>query len=191
MVAPLLLPRNCAEFVRQSGQGPRSPALQPHDRRMPRLATLALTLPLVAAAFTAALAGPPWHWPVDPPHAIVRPFVAPATPYSAGHRGVDLAAADGTVYAPADGVVRFVGVVVDRPVLSIEHPGGLVTSYEPVTSTLAAGQPVARGDVVGSVVGGHCASACLHFGVRLDGRYVSPLGYLGGLRPSVLLPTRW
>jgi murein DD-endopeptidase MepM/ murein hydrolase activator NlpD len=158
---------------------------------MPRLATLALALPPLFAIVTGSLFAPPWHWPVDAPHAIVRPFVAPATAYSAGHRGVDLAAGGGTVYAPADGVVRFVGVVVDRPVLSIEHPGGLVTSYEPVTSTLAAGQLVARGEVVGIVAGGHCASACLHFGVRLDGRYVSPLAYLGGLRPSVLLPTRW
>ena len=63
-----------------------------------------------------------WDWPVGPPHAIVRPYAAPATVYGPGHRGVDLAAGAGAVVgAPADGVVHFAGFVVDRPLLSIEH----------------------------------------------------------------------
>jgi murein DD-endopeptidase MepM/ murein hydrolase activator NlpD len=152
--------------------------------------------PAAGLASAAGPAGPraaaaaSWAWPVDAPHAISRPFIAPATPYSAGHRGIDIRAPIGVVYAPTAGVVSFVGVVVDRPVVSIRHPGGLVTSYEPVESALAAGEPVRRGDVIGFVVGGHCASPCLHFGVRLNGQYVSPLNYLGGLPHSVLLPTR-
>ena len=137
-----------------------------------------------------AVPGPSWAWPVAAPHAIVRPYLAPATPYAPGHRGIDVLAPDGIVTAPAAGVVHFAGVVVDRPVLSIRHPGGLISSYEPVTSTLTAGTPVRRGELIGSVVPGHCASDCLHFGVRLDGQYVSPLNYLGGLPYSVLLPTR-
>ena len=137
-----------------------------------------------------AVPGPSWAWPVAAPHEIVRPFVAPATPYAPGHRGIDVRAPGGTVFAPAAGVVHFVGVVVDRPVLSIRHPGGLISSYEPVESPLAAGATVRRGDVIGSVVPGHCASPCLHFGVRLDGEYVNPLLLLGGLPYSVLLPTR-
>jgi murein DD-endopeptidase MepM/ murein hydrolase activator NlpD len=137
-----------------------------------------------------AVPGPSWAWPVAQPHEIVRPFIAPATPYAAGHRGIDVLAPGGTVFAPAAGVVHFSGVVVDRPVLSIRHPGGLISSYEPVESPLAAGATVRRGEVVGSVAPGHCASPCLHFGVRRDGEYVNPLLLLGGLPYSVLLPTR-
>lgn len=153
--------------------------------------TLALTFALLLLG-----AGPPtsstprWDWPTAPPHVVIRPFIAPATPYSSGHRGIDIRAPEGVVLAPADGVVHFAGVVVDRPVLSIRHPGGLLSSYEPVESTLVAGDTVRRGDVIGTVLPGHCATTCLHFGVRLDGQYVSPLRYLGGIPASVLLPTR-
>lgn len=146
---------------------------------------------LLIALTSAARADPAWRWPVEGTHAIVRPFLAPATAYSAGHRGVDIAATDPAVRAPADGVVHFSGVVVDRPVLSIQHPGGLLSSYEPVESGLVKGQAVAAGDQIGLVLPGHCSTLCLHFGVRRDGEYISPLTLLGGIEPAVLLPTRW
>ena len=145
---------------------------------------------LVLATVASLALAPPWAWPVDPPHTVVRPYIAPESAYSAGHRGVDLAAPGATVYAPADGVVHFAGTVVDRPVLSIEHAGGVLTSYEPVVTELVKGQPVARGQPIGWVRPGHCAEACLHFGVRVDGEYASPLAWLGGIEPAVLLPTR-
>ena len=145
----------------------------------------------LALALIPLLAAPaPWNWPVDPPHTVVRPYVAPATPYSAGHRGVDLAAPGGTVYAPDDGIVHFAGTVVDRPVLSIRQDGGIITSFEPVVTTLVAGDRVERGQVIGTVLPGHCASVCLHFGVRVNGAYASPLAWLGGIERAVLLPTR-
>jgi murein DD-endopeptidase MepM/ murein hydrolase activator NlpD len=161
---------------------------------MPRAVAL-----LVLAVSVAAVSAPPypaaagaglWRWPVDAPHSIIRQYLAPATHYGAGHRGIDIRTPGGTVYAPASGIVHFSGVVVDRPVLSIEHPGGLITSYEPVTSSLGAGDSVSRGEVIGTVLAGHCSTRCLHFGVRLNGEYVSPLIYLGDLPHSVLLPTR-
>jgi murein DD-endopeptidase MepM/ murein hydrolase activator NlpD len=134
---------------------------------------------------------PRWGWPVAPSHVIVRPFIAPASAYAAGHRGIDIAAASGAaVYAPDSGVVFFAGVVVDRPVLSISYPGGIVSSFEPVTTTLTAGTAVHRGQQVGTLVAGHCDSPCLHFGVRLHGEYVSPLLSLDGIVHPVLLPTR-
>ncbi|WP_443208538.1 hypothetical protein [Salinibacterium sp. PAMC 21357] len=37
---------------------------------------------------------------------------------------------------------------------------------------------------------GHCTRPCLHFGVRVEGEYVSPLNYLSGIPRAVLLPTR-
>jgi murein DD-endopeptidase MepM/ murein hydrolase activator NlpD len=94
------------------------------------------------------------------------------------------------VFAPADGVVHFAGVIVDRPVVSIEHPGGLISSFEPVAPTVVVGESIRRGEVIGTLRVGHCARACLHFGVRLHGEYLSPLNYLGGIPRSVLLPTR-
>ncbi|MCU1425021.1 MAG: family metallopeptidase [Microbacteriaceae bacterium] len=147
--------------------------------------------PLAAvAAASVSAEDPQWSWPVAPPHAILRPFIAPATAYAAGHRGIDIAFTGTTVTAPADGVVHFSGVVVDRPVLSIEHADGVLSSFEPVTSTLGRGDPVRRGDVVGVLVAGHCSSPCLHLGARRHGEYISPLALLGGLERSVLLPTR-
>ncbi|GAB3141217.1 M23 family metallopeptidase [Marisediminicola antarctica] len=183
-----------------------------------RLSGFALVLALVALAVSpdgrpaagAAGAAPQWLWPVGPPYVVSRPFVAPATTYAAGHRGIDIrvdavtepgpgaelgARGSREVIAPADGVVHFVGTVVDRPVLSLRHPGGLVSSFEPVDSGLVEGQPVSAGDVVGTVrvdaaTPAHCPTPCLHFGVRLHGDYVSPLNFLGGIARSVLLPTR-
>lgn len=130
-----------------------------------------------------------WSWPVDGPRAIERAYVAPPTPYGRGHRGIDIRAGP-TVFAPADGVVRFAGIVVDRPVLTIDHGGGIVSSYEPVAATVAAGDRVARGEPVGGVLDGHCGTRCVHVGVRIDGQYVSPLRFLGGVPAAVLLPTR-
>lgn len=143
------------------------------------------------AGLPAAGAAPSWHWPIGPGHALTRPFIAPATAFGAGHRGIDLAAPPGTtVLAPADGVVHFAGTVVDRPVLSIRHADGLVSSFEPVATWLSQGAVVARGSAIGRTTTGHCRSPCLHFGVRRYGEYLSPLVFLGGIGPSVLLPTR-
>jgi murein DD-endopeptidase MepM/ murein hydrolase activator NlpD len=173
-----------------------SPSAAAWPTRLSRLVILSVLLsasvspaPAVEHAATGAAAA--WAWPVPLPHPITRPFIAPESAYGAGHRGVDISSTAGAVIsAPADGVVYFAGVVVDRPVLSIQHADGLVSSYEPVESDLPPGTPVRRGEAVGRLLPGHCASACLHFGVRLYGQYVSPLNYLGGIPHSVLLPTR-
>lgn len=147
------------------------------------------------AAGEAGAAGPPpelsrWGWPTGPPHQLLRPFEAPLTRYSAGHRGIDVAAVAGApVFAASDGVVSFSGTVVDRPVLSVKHDGGLVSSIEPVAATVAAGDVVRAGDIVGAVAsGGHCDGRCVHFGVRLHGEYVNPLALLAAVQRAVLLP---
>jgi len=146
------------------------------------------------AAATSAASAPavPWSWPVAPPHPVVEAFTAPEHPWSPGHRGIDVGTPVGSaVTAPDDGVVHFSGVVVDRPVLSLRHADGVLSSLEPVVSELAAGDPVVRGQVVGAAQAGHCPDVeCVHLGARIDGEYVSPLLMLGLGRPSVLLPTR-
>lgn len=143
------------------------------------------------------LAGPPevsprWVWPLTPRPQVVRPFDGPPQPWLAGHRGVDLLAAAGAqVRASADGVVTFRGLVAGRPVLSIGHAGGLRSTYEPVTSTLVAGDVVARGQIIGRLAAGHdCpAPACLHWGARRGETYLDP-ARLVRADPPVLLPLR-
>lgn len=117
-------------------------------------------------------------------------FDGPPVPWAPGHRGVDLAAGQGSqVLAPEQGVVVFVGVVVDREVLTLLHPNGLRSSFEPVSSTATVGQTVARGAVIGRVNGQtHCGTACLHWGVRDGAEYVDPLRFVVR-RYAVLLPS--
>ncbi|MFO7689663.1 MAG: M23 family metallopeptidase [Cryobacterium sp.] len=128
-----------------------------------------------------------WAWPVEPPHRVLAAYRGPQTPYSAGHRGIDLVAAAGDpVLAVHDGVVAFAGMVVDRPVLTLSHDDDLLSSVEPVLALVSPGDRVVTGQTIGIVfVGGHCAG-CLHLGVRSGGRYVSPLVFLGGAERAVL-----
>ncbi|MDR6557185.1 murein DD-endopeptidase MepM/ murein hydrolase activator NlpD [Arthrobacter pascens] len=142
----------------------------------------------------AAYAAPPapsWSWPLAPRPPVLRPFDPPDKPWLSGHRGVDLKAASdgGPVTSPESGTVSFVGVVVDRPVITVDHGNGLRSSFEPVRSSLAQGDAVAKGDVLGALVTGHCgATPCVHWGVRRGDEYLNPLEFVLDLRPSVLLP---
>ncbi len=131
-----------------------------------------------------------WEWPVDPPRHVLAGFVGPPKPWQPGHRGVDLAASSTALRAPADGVVHYTGWVVDRGVLSIDHGGGVLSSYEPVVATVAEGESVEAGEIIGTIEPGHCATLCVHVGVRVDGEYRNPLIWLGGAERPVLLPTR-
>lgn len=133
---------------------------------------------------------PLWQWPVAGARQVISPYRAPAHDYAAGHRGMDVTATVGAeVMAPADGVVAYRGTVVDRPLLTIEHDGGFVTTFEPLVSTLSPGDAVAEGDVIGTVAtGGHADAGTLHLGVRLEGEYMNPMLLFGGLPRAVLLP---
>lgn len=149
----------------------------------------ALSSALSSARWASESEGGAWEWPL-PDHTLTAPYAAPATRYAAGHRGVDFPAVLGTpVHAPDDAVVRFSGVVVDRPVLTLDHGGGVLSSFEPLVSELPVGSVVARGAVLGAVgTGGHCDAGCLHVGVRVAGEYVSPMLFFGRVPPAVLLP---
>jgi murein DD-endopeptidase MepM/ murein hydrolase activator NlpD len=129
-------------------------------------------------------------WPVDAPH-VVRSFDPPAQPWLAGHRGVDLSAPPSSaVHAAGAGTVVYAGRLAGRGVVSVAHPGGLRTTYEPVTSSLRVGDVVMVGQLIGTLEAGHpgCpASACLHWGLRSGKGYLNPLALLG-LGPVRLLP---
>lgn len=133
---------------------------------------------------------PSWQWPLVPRPEVLRAFDPPPRPWMSGHRGVDLAAVSegAPVLSPAAGTVSFVGVVVDRPVITIDHGSGLRSSFEPVESPLAAGSLVAAGQVIGTALPGHCRTPCIHWGVRHGEDYVNPLQFVVDLRPSILLP---
>jgi murein DD-endopeptidase MepM/ murein hydrolase activator NlpD len=85
------------------------------------------------------------QWPLRPAPAVVRSFNAPSPDWHPGHRGVDLAGEPGQpVYAAGKAMVVFAGLLAGRPVVSLAHPGGLHTSYEPVR---AVGWPAGDGSV--------------------------------------------
>ena len=141
---------------------------------------------------------PVFRWPLDGPPRPVRRFDPPPLPWLPGHRGVDLAAAPGaTVRAAGAGTVLFAGMVAGRPVVTVGHPGGLRTTYEPVHPEVHPGDVVALGAPLGVLLGGHpgCPTAgvstpiggCLHWGARRDREYLDPLALLG-LGPVRLLP---
>ena len=142
-------------------------------------ALVALGCAAPAAADAARL-----DWPLRPRPAVVRAFDAPSPDWQRGHRGVDLAATPGqTVFAARSGTVVFAGDLAGRPLVSVAHPGGLRTSYEPVTAAVRRGQSVAAGTPLGALTAGHqgCAApACLHWGAMwgpaAEADYVDPLG---------------
>ena len=141
-----------------------------HNRSMP---------PAPLSAITALLL-----WSAPLPGAIVRSFDAPSSAYSAGHRGVDLAArADEWVLAPVAGAVAFNGQVAGIPTVTIQiqpspvYPSGGVMTFAPVASTLSVGSNVSAGAHLGQVrllPGQPHYSHSLHWGLIIHQRYYNP-----------------
>jgi len=161
--------------------------------RAPLLVAVVL-LAAVLSSVPVAAAAPPvvalWTWPLAEVPAVTRPFQPPPTPYAAGHRGADLAGAAGQpVLAAGAGVVAFAGMVAGRPLVSVQHPDGLRTTYEPVQPGVAAGQVVTRGSPLGTLAAGHAGcpvEACLHWGLRRGEVYLDPLSLLRPPRVRLL-----
>ncbi|MCM6773902.1 M23 family metallopeptidase [Nocardia sp. CDC159] len=134
-----------------------------------------------------------FDWPLRPRPPVVRAFDKPARDWLPGHRGIDLGGVTGQpVLAAGEGVTAFADEVGGKPVVSIDHPGGLRTTYEPVRATVPSGRRVLRGEIVGTLEPGHtgCPTACLHWGVRRGHDYLDPLGLVRttGLRLKPLKP---
>jgi murein DD-endopeptidase MepM/ murein hydrolase activator NlpD len=129
---------------------------------------------------SAASAAGTWSWPVD--GAVIRPFDAPDSPYGSGHRGIDIAAPVGSpARAPAPGVVAFAGTVGGELFVTLDHGGGLESTYSWLSSlSVRSGDAVGVGTTLALTGEGHegVTPPHLHFGVRLDDAYVDPLDYL-------------
>jgi murein DD-endopeptidase MepM/ murein hydrolase activator NlpD len=160
-------------------------------RRTALLLVVSLLLATPARSDTIRL-----DWPLRPRPVVVRAFDAPRPDWQRGHRGVDLAGAAGQpVYAAGSATVVFAGLSGGVPVVSLAHPGGLRTSYQPVSSSVRPGRPVTATTVIGVLNPGHpgCGgTACLHWGAMWGpashADYVDPLGLLAStpirLKPS-------
>ncbi|MFF0530110.1 M23 family metallopeptidase [Nocardia amikacinitolerans] len=169
----------------RAGHGDARPRSAP---RLSPLVALAAVLAACEGATAAAAPGGEFGWPLRPRPTVERRFDRPAQDWLPGHRGVDLAGTPGqTVVAAGAGIVVFAGEVAGKPVVSIDHPGGLRTTYEPVRARVSVGARVPRGTPIGTLEEGHadCAApACLHWGLRREagrrGRpeYLDPLGLL-------------
>lgn len=121
--------------------------------------------------------------------AVVREFTPPASRYGTGHRGVDLAAAPGEpVRAALAGTVAFAGQVAGQHWVSLDHGGGLRSTYGVLEApAVAQGERVAAGDRLGVLAGG---ADHLDWGATRDGTYVDPLTLLGGRRAHLVDPER-
>ena len=158
---------------------------------LPVLAALGVASPLPARASPVPPApAPAWVAPLAGVLDVTRTFERPPGPYAAGHRGVDLGGLAGSAaLAAGDGLVVFAGMVAGRPVVSIDHADGLRTTYEPVNPSVAAGQQVARGSPIGTLVPGHAGcprEACLHWGLRRGETYLDPMRLLHPVQVRLL-----
>lgn len=124
-----------------------------------------------------------WEWPIAGSHEVGRPFDAPETEYSAGHRGIDLPGETGdAITAVAAGKVVFAGSVAGVGVVVIDH-GSMQSTYQPVAAAVRRGQSVRAGTAIGTLVqrGSHCLSRpCLHLGRKVDDLYIDPLELMRG-----------
>lgn len=153
----------------------------------------------IIAAFVGALliiATPPgvatphrerWQWPTGEPVPVVEGFAPPAHDWLPGHRGVTLQyPAPSPVYACASGTVTVASSIAGRGVISIRHDidGRVIWStYLPVTPSVAVGDRVEKGDLIGIVEGD---SPTLHWGAKTGRReYIDPIRLTLG-RPRLL-----
>lgn len=133
-----------------------------------------------------------WQWPLPGQPEVVKAFDPPDRPWLPGHRGIDLA---GTQAAPVlavdDGTVSYSGRIAGIGIVSVTHPNGIRSTYQPVTDRIAEGRDVRAGDQIGHLgdIGSHClVRLCLHLGaVRGERTYLDPLQFLQP-RELTLLP---
>ena len=131
--------------------------------------------------------GGAFRWPCPSSTRVTSDYgtrVSPMSGASSNHKGIDIGASAGAdIIAAADGTVTAASYssAAGNYVMS-DHGGGLYTVYMHASSLLVSpGQTVSAGDVIAKVGStGISTGSHLHFGVSLNGSYVSPWSYLGG-----------
>lgn len=126
-----------------------------------------------------------FKWPVPSSSRVTSDFglrESPTAGASSNHKGIDIGAPTGSdIIAAAPGKV-----IISRysssagNYISLDHGGGLVTVYMHCSQLLVSvGDTVEAGDVIAKVGStGVSTGPHLHFGVSLNGTYVSPWGYV-------------
>jgi len=123
---------------------------------------------------------------------IQEQYLAPASKFGTGHRGVDFKLAPfGEISAPATGTLAFAGKVVDRNVVTLKTEVGLA-SFEPACTQFEVGEQIERGEPFAihcpadAEYEYHCEN-CVHFSVRDSFGYLSPMQLIEPQLPSVLV----
>ena len=127
--------------------------------------------------------------PITGPLEVTSPFgyrVHPVTGTGTGHQGVDFAASEGTPqYAAVSGVATYwnsesCGIGIDINGGIIEGHSYVITLCHLSSRSIADGQQVNRGDVVGATGStGYATGAHVHFQVAQDGVYIDPMSLPG------------
>lgn len=129
--------------------------------------------------------GGAFRWPCPSSTRVTSDYgtrVSPTAGASSNHKGIDIGASYGAdIVAAADGkVVTAAYSSSGGNYVMIDHGNGLYTVYMHASSLcVSAGQNVTAGQVVAKVGStGISTGNHLHFGVSLNGSYVSPWNYL-------------
>ena len=108
--------------------------------------------------------------------------IDPFTGRTEYHSGIDIAATPGTpVYAPADGVISYIGYEPGYGrIVSIDHGYGVLIRYGHNSRVyVEMGQRISRGDVIAAVGStGRSSGPHLHYEVRVEGVPVNPQNYI-------------
>lgn len=135
----------------------------------------------------ASVSAAPGTWTAPASGPITSPFgyrTHPILGQRKLHEGTDLAGGGcwGPIYAASSGTVTFAGMDEETGTVTIDHGGGLTTSYLHVPQNgilVHAGDNVTAGQQIAQVGRTGWATAChLHFEVRLDGVPTDPVPFM-------------
>lgn len=124
-------------------------------------------------------------WPCPSSHRITSdygPRKSPTAGASTNHKGIDIGAVYGADIVAADSGRVLISTYSQSAgnYIVIDHGGGICTVYMHASSRLVSvGDNVTRGQVIAKVGStGYSTGNHLHFGVTVNGSYVSPWGYV-------------
>ncbi len=137
---------------------------------------LVLASPTLTGAEDEVLQAPSSQALAPVPGEVIEHFTLPDEPWSAGNRGLKLSAGPGeVVVASLPATVVFTGEVAGDGWVTLDHGGGLTTTYGVLDPAVGAGARVRTGQRLGSVSD---STDHLHWGAKLDGVYIDPASLL-------------